>query len=269
MPFTASHAVVALPFVRTPLLPAAVAVGAMTPDIPLFFNVGIDYWTTHTFPGMFLVGIPLALALLSVWRVMLRPAVPHLTPGWVRARLPQDWQDDATTSWLALWGGRGATARERWRSIALLIVALAIGLATHVFWDLFTHAHRWGSELFPALGEPWAGGRYGYSWVGAISSVFGLVVIAAWMLVWMLRRTPTVTEALTPLWFRMLVPVAIVSCLVISIAVEIRANGIPTTTWTGFAFRAGVSGAAGILIVFGIACIATQLLAFRARHARA
>ena len=36
MPFTPSHAVVALPFLRTPLVPAAIAVGAMTPDLPLF-----------------------------------------------------------------------------------------------------------------------------------------------------------------------------------------------------------------------------------------
>lgn len=36
MPFTPSHAIVALPFVRSPLAPAAVAVGAMAPDLPLF-----------------------------------------------------------------------------------------------------------------------------------------------------------------------------------------------------------------------------------------
>ena len=33
MPFTPSHAVVALPFIRSPLVPAAIAVGAMTPDL--------------------------------------------------------------------------------------------------------------------------------------------------------------------------------------------------------------------------------------------
>ena len=38
MPLTPSHAVVALPFVRTPLLPAAIAVGAMAPDLPLFLR---------------------------------------------------------------------------------------------------------------------------------------------------------------------------------------------------------------------------------------
>ncbi|WP_262927685.1 DUF4184 family protein [Microbacterium sp. NIBRBAC000506063] len=49
MPFTPSHAVVALPFVRTPLLPAAIAVGAMAPDLPLFLRgTPLTYQVTHT-----------------------------------------------------------------------------------------------------------------------------------------------------------------------------------------------------------------------------
>ena len=50
MPFTPSHAVVALPFVRTPLVPAAIAIGAMTPDLPLFVRVLLPrYAVTHDF----------------------------------------------------------------------------------------------------------------------------------------------------------------------------------------------------------------------------
>ena len=48
MPFTPSHAVIALPFARSPLVPAAIAVGAMTPDLPLFLRgVGLSYGFTH------------------------------------------------------------------------------------------------------------------------------------------------------------------------------------------------------------------------------
>lgn len=47
MPFTPAHAVVALPFARTPLVPAAIAIGAMAPDVPLFFRVGPGYWVTQ------------------------------------------------------------------------------------------------------------------------------------------------------------------------------------------------------------------------------
>ena len=64
MPFTPSHAVVALPFVRTPLLPTAIAIGAMTPDLPLFLRgTPLSYQATHT--NLLLSGL-LALALLVV-----------------------------------------------------------------------------------------------------------------------------------------------------------------------------------------------------------
>ena len=78
MPFTPSHAVVALPFVRTPLIPAAIAVGSMAPDLPLFVRgLPLGYGQTHD-----LAWIPatlvLALALLLVWRCILRPASREL-----------------------------------------------------------------------------------------------------------------------------------------------------------------------------------------------
>jgi hypothetical protein len=88
VPFTPAHAVVAIPFVRTPLVPAAIAVGAMTPDAPLFFRVGIDYWVTHDWLGAVLVDVPLGFALLLIWRVVLRPATPQLTPSWFARRWP-------------------------------------------------------------------------------------------------------------------------------------------------------------------------------------
>ena len=60
MPFTPSHAVVALPFVRTPLVPAAIAIGAMTPDLPLFVRaLPLDYGVTHSLgwlPATILMG---------------------------------------------------------------------------------------------------------------------------------------------------------------------------------------------------------------------
>ena len=74
MPFTPSHAVLALPFVRTPLAPAAVAVGAMTPDLPLFVRgLPVTYGLTHDLRWLPVTAM-LALALLLLWRALLRPA---------------------------------------------------------------------------------------------------------------------------------------------------------------------------------------------------
>ncbi|RZI93616.1 MAG: DUF4184 family protein, partial [Microbacterium sp.] len=70
MPFTPSHAVVALPFVRTPLLPAAVAVGAMAPDLPLFLRgTPLSYQLLHT---DVVASAGVALVLLAIWYLVLR-----------------------------------------------------------------------------------------------------------------------------------------------------------------------------------------------------
>ena len=91
MPFTPSHAVVALPFVRTPLVPAAIAIGAMTPDLPLFVRgLPLHYGVTHSFAWL-PATVVVALALLLVWRCVLRPAVRELSPRWLAVRLPAQW----------------------------------------------------------------------------------------------------------------------------------------------------------------------------------
>src|SRR5687768_94540 len=98
MPFTPSHAVVALPFVRTPLVPAAIAIGAMTPDLPLFVRgLPLHYGRTHAFEWVPLT-VVLALALLLMWRCVLRPAARELAPAWLARRLPEEWDHGAGTS---------------------------------------------------------------------------------------------------------------------------------------------------------------------------
>lgn len=189
MPFTPSHAVVALPFVRTPLVPAAVAVGAMTPDLPLFTRgLPLYYGRTHD-PAWLPATVLLALALLLVWRCILRPAVRELSPQWLAVRLPPSWDAGALTALretLSLRRG-SAGAAVAWSGVALLVVSLLIGVLTHIVWDLFTHEGRWGVAAIPALAEQW-GPLLGYKWLQHGSSVLGLVIIGIWMLVWLVRR---------------------------------------------------------------------------------
>ena len=99
MPFTPAHAVVALPFVRTPLVPVAIAIGSMAPDVPLFFRIGPGYWVTHSWLGAVTVDLALALLLLVVWRMVLRPAVIPLTPRWFALRWPRRWLVDRADGW--------------------------------------------------------------------------------------------------------------------------------------------------------------------------
>jgi hypothetical protein len=184
MPFTPSHALVALPFIRTPLVPAAIAIGAMTPDLPLFLRgVGLNYSFTHTAGNVVWTGL-LAFALFLVWRIVLRPAVPELVPARVARRLPEDWDRSAMSA-----AGEAVGVGRRRSYPVLLAVSLLLGVISHIVWDLFTHEGRTGVQLFPVLDEMW-GPLPGFKWLQHGSSVIGLVIIAAWALLWLRGRSP-------------------------------------------------------------------------------
>lgn len=201
MPFTPSHAVVALAFPRTPLVPAAVAVGAMTPDLPLFVPDGpLRYSVTHTFAWI-PVTVVVALALLLVWRCVLRPAARELSPEWLARRLPADWDAGMRAGLTETFARRGRAVPSL-AGTALLLVALAIGVASHIVWDLFTHEGRWGVELIPALTAA-AGPVPGYKCLQHGSSAAGLAIIALWAVLWVRSADAAASVSrVLPTWVR-------------------------------------------------------------------
>ncbi|MCP2637224.1 DUF4184 family protein [Microbacterium sp. HD4P20] len=195
MPFTPSHAVVALPFVRTPLVPAAIAVGAMTPDLPLFVRgLPLHYGRSHAFEWI-PVTVLVALVLLLVWRCVLRPAAGELAPAWLARRLPEAWNGGAAAALretLAIsraGAGDGSRWRTSWRGMLILLLSLVIGVVSHIVWDLFTHEGRWGVSALPVLEERW-GPLAGYKWLQHGSTALGLAAIGLFFLLWLLGRRP-------------------------------------------------------------------------------
>ncbi|MFS0854430.1 DUF4184 family protein [Microbacterium sp. 179-I 3D4 NHS] len=186
MPFTPSHAVVALPFVRTPLVPAAIAIGAMTPDLPLFLRgFGLNYAFLHGFANVVWTAL-LAFVLFLVWRVVLRPASLDLAPGWLARRLPSEWSEGGVSA-----AGRAVGRGERRGFPVLLAVSLVLGVLSHIAWDLFTHEGRWGVDLVPALAQAW-GPLPGYKWLQHGSSVIGLAILGIWAVLRLRRTAPRI-----------------------------------------------------------------------------
>lgn len=216
MPFTPSHAVVALPFVRTPLVPAAIAIGAMTPDLPLFLRgIGLDYGFTHQ-PMNIIWTMLIAFVLLLVWRVVLRPALVVLAPDALAARLPEEWRITGPGTALEV-----VVPRRRLGDPLLLVVSLLIGVLSHIVWDLFTHEGRWGVETFPILQQAW-GPLLGYKWLQHGSSVIGLLIVAVYALVWLRRREVVRGARNLPVWLRwawyLSLPVVLVAAWLLGLA---------------------------------------------------
>jgi len=224
MPFTPSHAVVALPFVRTPLLPAAVAIGAMTPDLPLFLRgTPLTYQATHT---NLLLSAAVALVLVVLWYGLLRPAVRELAPAAAARRLPAAWDAPAPVP-AAWWRRRPAPA-----SALLLLVSVLVGVVSHVVWDAFTHEARWGVRLLPQLEAPW-GPLPGYKWLQHGSSALGLAILAAYALWWLSRRAPHERlDRVLPGWVRPVWWAALPAILVGAWLIGLGVHGPFTAQWT-------------------------------------
>lgn len=233
MPFTPAHAVVALPFVRTPLVPAAIAVGAMTPDLPLFLRgTPLSYQATHT---NVLLSTVLAFGLLLLWYLIFRPAVRELSPGSIAVRLPGEWDSSGEETWKQLRAPRPGADSVVWRGPLVwtirVVVSLALGVLSHIVWDAFTHEGRWGLALFPALADAW-GPLTGYKWMQYASSVGGVLVLAVCGALWLSRRPQTPVRRLLPTAVRVGWWVSLPVILVAAWTWGMIAYGSFTADWT-------------------------------------
>ncbi len=157
MPLTLSHPVAVLPLRRLGLPMAALVLGSMAPDAPVFARWTAAYVVTHSPVGVVTIDVVLVLVALGVWSVLVRDALVDLAPTYVRSRLaPQ--------------------ARLSSRQWMLAPLAGAVGAASHVVWDAFTHLDGWGVQHVSWLRAE-HGGLAAYSWAQYGSGVVGLAIL--------------------------------------------------------------------------------------------
>ena len=161
-----------LPFLRTPLPASALVIGSVSPDLPYYLPVDLG-WRTHTASAVVTVDVLLGLAAWVLWHGLLAEPAIRAAPAALRARL--------TGVPLGLRSRLSSATRVGWT-----LLALAVGAGTHVLWDEFTHAGRWGSEVFPVLARQW-GPMPGYDWLQYVTSVLGGLLLAGWAVRWWLR----------------------------------------------------------------------------------
>ncbi|MFV0130419.1 DUF4184 family protein [Streptomyces sp. HMX112] len=190
MPFTLSHAAAVLPGIRRsgtargPLVASALVAGSFAPDMTYFADTALPGAmrfgdVTHGLWGVLTVDVAVTAALVALWLMVREPLVALVPRRW-RTRVHALVRGEP-------WRGRRVPALAAW-----FYVSAVIGSATHVVWDLFTHADRWGTRMLPVLGEVVAGFPvYQYAQYGG--SALALVVLA-WFLAGALRRVPAGPE---------------------------------------------------------------------------
>ena len=187
MPFTVSHIAAVLPagrfpLLRDPLILSAFVIGSMSPDVPYFVpfaswtdNYAWSY-TSHAPLAGFLVNVPVTLSLVTLYWLVLAAPLRALAPHGVRARLPRN-----------VLRPHLATSLQ---TATLLVLAAAIGSATHVFWDAFTHEGGFVVTTVPWLQLPdLVGPLPAYRVLQYLSSIFGMAVVC-WSVVRWYRSTP-------------------------------------------------------------------------------
>lgn len=142
MPWTFAHPAAILPLrslcPRWLSFPALI-LGAMAPD--LSYYVGMHgKWRAfcHTPEGVATVCLPASLLLLVLLLRFSQPLtvlLPAPHRALVRSQLQQP-------------------ARRASVNLAVAVLSILVGAASHVLWDSFTHPGRWGTDLLPWLNRP-------------------------------------------------------------------------------------------------------------------
>jgi Domain of unknown function (DUF4184) len=185
MPFTVSHIAAVLPgyrpLKRAHVLTAAV-IGSMVPDFGLLVPGFMARWQTHSLPGLFTFCLPVGLAAYWLTLLLIRPAMSEVLPDGAYLRLR------------AAHPAASITQLSAWLRAA---AALLLGAITHLIWDAFTHENARGVRMFPLLtdfGPEMAGHPlHFYRWLQYGSSLLGLAVVGAALIVW-LRHAPAPVE---------------------------------------------------------------------------
>ncbi|MQY05769.1 DUF4184 family protein [Actinomadura macrotermitis] len=173
MPFTLSHPAAVIPLARGRLVPSALVVGSVVPDVPYFFGLGGLRGATHVPWGMVTVDLGLGLGLFAAFHLLWKRPLLALTPAWAHARLA------------------GPAAGFRRPMLPWVVPSILVGTGTHLFWDAFTHQRHSFAGALPWLVTTSWGGLALNRWLQYASGVIGAVVVVGWLVRWA-RSAPAV-----------------------------------------------------------------------------
>lgn len=207
MPLTYAHPALILPFlgrVRSRGWLSGLVAGSMTPDFARLIP-GISREFSHSVPGMFLIDLPVAIAIAIFATVILAPRA---------ARLP----------------GLGSLTRPSGDRIAWHWLGLAalLGCATHLGWDFFTHGEH---KIFHAafldtqIADTDAGPFRVRQLAWSLNTLAGLLALGIFGLLHLRRNGTPLRSFLAGPWLR-LVAVSLAPLVVIPLEHPVRLSSL-------------------------------------------
>jgi hypothetical protein len=255
MPFTLSHAAAAIPFRRTRLIMSAVVMGCFVPDFPHFLFLARHIPFTHTIAGMFVLDLPVGLALLWLFHEFMKQPMLMFLPSGVRRRL---------TSSVNTFPFRPS---ER---LALIVLSILTGTATHILWDAFTHRGSWICEhwtFFQGWVElPVTGKIQMYNLLEYASTFLGAAVVVVWILYWYRTTKPSaklVVETVDPVYRRIFVAALPVLALLGGALWSWQKHGIHRQIRPIMHFTSGMLVSATTFFLLGLLAYGVKLRQYR------
>jgi hypothetical protein len=180
VPFTLAHSAAALPFCRSPLIPSALIIGTMAPDFEYFLRLSPSIGYGHTLTGAIVLTLPLGTLVLWLFQISVKPLAVSLMPRGLQSRLI-----DFPVPFRFFGGAR----------FSIILLSLLLGIATHLAWDSFTHAHSWLTQHWSFLRElstlPIVGPVPHYKILQHLSTLLGLAALCTWFAHWYGETPPS------------------------------------------------------------------------------
>lgn len=196
MPFTPGHPAIILPLIRSPYFSATgLIIGSMSPDFEYFFRMSVLGTHGHTKLGLFYFDVPVTVGLSFLFHMVVKANLINNLPLFLQKRFQDTLDLDFVTYFGKNWG--------------IFLVSAAAGAASHIFWDSFTHNHRFFVRLFSEVYDntyvPFRGANYPLFYVlQQVSTLVGLSAVALYILMVNTVRTTGTSRPRIGYWLMVL-----------------------------------------------------------------
>jgi hypothetical protein len=239
MPFTLAHPIATVPIwfgSNQKLNLASLTIGSMIPDADYFLFLYPVKTIGHTFPGIFIQGVPYSIVLLLVIRYVLMRPFLALIPLQLARKFPP------SRKYFPL----------QLFDLANIVASIAIGATTHLIWDAFTHSGSSSVVQHSEFLKSTIGSLPIYKLLQYFGGIFGLVALSLWLANWLYRSASYHrVETLAP-WWRVIAIVGIGYCAFGVAWFAVQDNREPFVNFFVRSLIGGISGLCLGLLLYSV-----------------